>query len=354
LTAVAALVRYIISTNNKQAYVTEYVTKKLNEENVLCNDLQYHIANQDVIDVRVAAAGIGCDEAKMCAVIIGRRTESIRITDEIYTLKYGHNLERIVRGENVTLLGYLTGGLTDFGKFLTYRTMSTPAVMALLIRKCMTGMGCADYNLMEILTTQTNADLKAACEHYQTEFGENMIERISSETAGLMKNDYNAWAKCLCEFDRDETIPVEGGGLSQEQINQLATELYEAGAAKMMGCDEHVFMRILCKANDATCAAILAAYPRVTPKGRDLIADVKSKFTGDLEFAVIARLRPRYQFYATQIYRACKGLGTDEEALVRILGINDNEECLEMVKAYNTFYASESKPFNDFRALMKS
>ena len=343
----AAFARYLSSTNNKQSCVIQYVTKELNEEFALRHGLHFHIANQDAVDVYTASKGIGCDEAKMCAVIIGRRPESIRITDEVYRQKYDASLEKIVRGENVTLLGYLTGGLTDFGKFLTYRTMEQPAVMALLIRKCMTGMGCSDYNLMEILTTQTNADLKAAAEHYQREFEEDMIERIASETSGMLKKHYNSWAKCLCEFDRDETTEVP------DNVDDLAQELYDAGASKMMGCDEEVFERILCKANEPTCQAIREAYGRVT-EGRDLIEDVKSKMTGDLEFAVVARLRPRYEFYATQIYRACKGLGTDEGALCRILGINDNEECLEMAKVYNEFYSDQDEPYNDFRSLMES
>ena len=168
----------------------------------------------------------------MCAVIIGRRPESIKTTDKVYQIKYKASLEKIVRGENVTLLGYLTGGLTDFGKFLTYRTMNQPSVMALLIRKCMTGIGCDDYNLMEILTSQSNADLKAASKMYKQDFKEDMLERIASETSGLMKGDYNKWAIMLTKFDRDESDIVANN------IEGLATKLYEAGSAKTFGCDE--------------------------------------------------------------------------------------------------------------------
>lgn len=57
----------------------------------------------------------------MGVVIIGRRPESIVITDTVYQSDYGRTLEDQVRGENKTLLGILTGKLTDFGKFLTYR-----------------------------------------------------------------------------------------------------------------------------------------------------------------------------------------------------------------------------------------
>ena len=83
--------------------------------------------------------------------------------------------------------------------------------------------------------------------------------------------------------------------------------------------------------------------------GRCLLKDVKKKMGGDLEFAVLARLRPRYEFLADRVYAACKGLGTDEEALCRILGLNDNEECLLIRDAYNVLHAEDDEPYNDFR-----
>jgi len=230
----AAYKRYLFSSYNKEKEVLKYVLQELNSEQILSKSLDYHIANQDALDVFEASDGFGTDEQKMAAVIIGRRPESIKCTDTIYQSKYGRTLEvrggggggeashnknitsnpvhpitqDQVRGENHTLLGLLTGGMTDFGKFLMYRTMPMDKCLALLIKKCMSGMGCSDYNLMELLSAQTNADLKSAAEWYEKEFEENMVERIKSETDGMLKRNYGKWVATLCEWDRDESEGV--------------------------------------------------------------------------------------------------------------------------------------------------
>ena len=204
----AAYKRYLFSSYNKEKEVLKYVLQELNSEQILSKSLDYHIANQDALDVFEASDGFGTDEQKMAAVIIGRRPESIKCTDTIYQSKYGRTLEDQVRGENHTLLGLLTGGMTDFGKFLMYRTMPMDKCLALLIKKCMSGMGCSDYNLMELLSAQTNADLKSAAEWYEKEFEENMVERIKSETDGMFKRNYGKWVATLCEWDRDESEGV--------------------------------------------------------------------------------------------------------------------------------------------------
>ena len=264
----------------------------------------------------------------MGVVIIGRRPESIVITDTIYQSDYGRTLEDQVRGENKTLIGMLTGKLTDFGKFLTYRTMPRPHLIALLVHKCVKGMGTSDYTLMEVLSTNKMEDLRASVEVYAEMFdGEDMIQRIKKETDGMMSRNYGKWAAKLCEFERDESEDVP------DNVEELAGQLYAAGAKKMMGCDEDVFLEILNAANEETCQAIRNAYPGVTD-GRDLIEDVKKKMSGNLEFAVVARLTPKHEFLAGRLKKACDGMGTDEDAICRILGSSTNEECLFIRDAF--------------------
>ena len=92
----AAYKRYLFSSYNKEKEVLKYVLQELNSEQILSKSLDYHIANQDALDVFEASDGFGTDEQKMAAVIIGRRPESIKCTDTIYQSKYGRTLE--VRG----------------------------------------------------------------------------------------------------------------------------------------------------------------------------------------------------------------------------------------------------------------
>ena len=340
--------RYLMTTVTKCKSVLEILNAKQAEEGDMSVALVRHIAAQDAEQLRQATKGIGADEKKMGEVLVTRLPESITIMDEIYQKKYNMTLEKLVNSEGKSNLGWLlTGALSDFGKFLYYRVMPVARRDALIMRKCMQGMGCDDSVLLEVLSTRKNWQLKAAAELYESEFGENFVKRVESETSGMLKKNYSNWVKQLLDFERDESEKVP----SHDKAEELANRLYDAGAAKTFGCDEDEFIDILTKANEPTIKAIKKAYKGLD---RDLEEDVKKKMGGDLEEAVLARITPRLKYFCRRIYAACKGWGTDEEALCRILGCLDNAEVAELREVWPTIYKNEDAPFNDLRALMVS
>ena len=293
--------RYVDTCNFKMNQILNDMKRVLYDEEAQSKALEFHIAKQDAADIYTSAKGFGTDEKMMAAVIIGRRPEIIKLTGEIFQNTHKKTLLDVVQGENKTLLGMFTGGLTDFGRFLSYRTMPAPKRTALQIHGCFGVLTTKDFMLIEILQTKSMQELRDAAVAYHEEFGESMEEKIRKATTsvGLMgKNDYAAWMSEVCNFRRDETNVVP----EQTVVNDLAERLYKASAAKYVGCDESVFLEILCNCNDATITAILAAYPEVN-KDRNLFADVAKKFSGDLEFATICRLQPKYSFLADQIYK---------------------------------------------------
>eukprot|EP00961_Rhodomonas_salina_P117440 1580785-Rhodomonas_salina.1 len=265
-----AHVRYLWSTVIKFKLTMEELEEVRDEEMGMTQALQFHIASQDADDIREATKGMGTDEDKLAKVIVTRLQEMVMQTDYLYKTRYKDSLETVMNKEGKSMLGFLTGALSDFGRFCSYRVMPQARRDALILRKCMAGMGTDDKALVEILTTRTNAELRAAGEAYQAEFdGENMVGRIKSETGGMFSKNYGEWVDMLCEFDRDESDTVP------DNVEELAQQLYDAGAAKFMGCDEEVFKDILCKANNATCAAIVQAYQDT--QNRSLFDDVAKK-----------------------------------------------------------------------------
>jgi annexin A7/11 len=227
-----------------------------------------------------------------------------------------------------------------------YRVMPQGRRDALLIRKTMTGMGCNDKTLVEILTTRTNAELKNAAEVYVKEFEEDMVERIKSETGGMLSKNYGKWIDKIVEFDRDETQDVP------DNVAELAERLYDAGKGKSFGTDEDVFLEILCAANDKTIDAIKQSYAD-QHDGRSLIEDVISEMTGDLEYSVLARIKPRVDFFCNRLYNACKGLGTNEETVARVLGCMHNADVILLEKRFGEIYADEEGAFNTLKGMLQ-
>eukprot|EP00928_Gymnodinium_smaydae_P048586 TRINITY_DN3249_c0_g3_i1.p1 TRINITY_DN3249_c0_g3~~TRINITY_DN3249_c0_g3_i1.p1 ORF type:complete len:1410 (-),score=231.12 TRINITY_DN3249_c0_g3_i1:217-4335(-) len=340
--------RYMSSTLGKLRHLNDHFASDLSDEMYQHQALEYHIAEQDAFDLHEASDGLGTDEEKMGKVIFGRLRENINLTDKIYQVKYGKSLYELVKCENKTLLGMLgADSLSHFGRFLTYRTMSPAKRDALLFRRAMSGMGCSDKILIEVISTRTNAELRAAAEVYAAEFeGESLVERIKSETGGFGAQWYGKWIDTLCDFDRDEGQEVP------DNVEALAQQLYDAGKGKWMGCDEQVFIDVLAKANENTLRAICAAYENLECTSSSLCEDIADKMGGDLEYAVLARVRPHMEFFALRLFKACSGWGTDEECVCRVLGCLDNDQVVELAEMYNATFADKAEPLNDFRTLI--
>ena len=163
-----------------------------------------------------------------------------------------------------------------------------------------------------------------------------------------------------CRFQRDESDFVP----PPEQLASQADALYKAGPAKW-GCDEAVFTTILANINEKHCAALQEKYMESTPnkKGsvkRTLWEDVKSAMSKNLEYAVLTRLMTKWEFLSRRIYKACKGFGTDEETICRILATIPKEEIVaQLVPTFDALYGpggrwlKKGEKGHDFLELMR-
>jgi len=92
----------------------------------------------------------------------------------------------------------------------------------------------------------------------------------------------------------------------------------------------------------------------------DLIEDLKSELSGDLENVIIAMMMPRFDYDAKCLRDAMKGMGTDETVLVEVMCSRINEEIEEIKGAYNKLYEREleddlvSETSGNFENLMRS
>ncbi|CAB3986629.1 annexin A6-like [Paramuricea clavata] len=71
---------------------------------------------------------------------------------------------------------------------------------------------------------------------------------------------------------------------------------------------------------------------------KDLLDVMKSSFEGDNKNALLALLLPKHEYEAMCLHNALKGMSSDEDVLVEILGSSSNAEIAEIKKAYEIEY----------------
>lgn len=95
---------------------------------------------------------------------------------------------------------------------------------------------------------------------------------------------------------------------------RYATELYEAGAGRVIGMDAEPFIRILSVASKAQIDSINEKY-----KGKQLMKDIDAKLGGDFALAVKIRCTDKFEYLAQRMAGALSGFSKDKELVCRYI-----------------------------------
>ena len=105
------------------------------------------------------------------------------------------------------------------------------------------------------------------------------------------------------------------------------------------GTDENAIINLICSRTTLERAEIRKKY--VACYGKDLIARIKEELSGHFEDAVIGLFMAPAEFDAYCLYKAMKGIGTNEGVLIEILGTRNPVE-INMIK--QEFQKAYGKP----------
>src|SRR5690606_23448465 len=98
------------------------------------------------------------------------------------------------------------------------------------------------------------------------------------------------------------------------------------------GCNKNEVVRILCRCSNHQRQEIAKSFKVLY--GKDLINELKSELSGDLEDFILALMEPSVVYTAKQLHKAMAGLGTKESVLIEIMTTRSNAEIEEIKAAY--------------------
>ncbi|XP_048578415.1 annexin A7 isoform X2 [Nematostella vectensis] len=107
-------------------------------------------------------------------------------------------------------------------------------------------------------------------------------------------------------------------------------------AMRGMGTNEAELIGILANRSNAQRVEIRKRYK--TMYGKDLMNDLKSELSGNLEECLLAMMEPSVLYDAKCLRRGMRGAGTDEETLIDILCTRSNQEIEAIKREYKEYY----------------
>ena len=128
--------------------------------------------------------------------------------------------------------------------------------------------------------------------------------------------------------------PIGGTGTMSCNPEQEAQALRTA--MKGFGTDEKGIMAVILRTNSYERAEIKRVYKSAF--GRDLIDDLKKELSGNFEDVCVGMFMTPAEYDAYCLYKAMKGLGTNEGVLIEIIGSRNNIELTNIKTAFHAMY----------------
>ncbi|CAN0447074.1 unnamed protein product [Pylaiella littoralis] len=275
------------------------------------DNMKQFIARVDAQQIRRSCKGIGTNEGRIVNIMCTRTKSQVERIDQAYREMFDMTLREQLKSD-------LSG---DFKTFMVFTQMETQEFDALLMRQAMAGIGTDEDIMIMLLTTRDNEAISAAQTYFEGRYDESLVDKISSEMSGSFRD----LLLVLLRGERDES--AEGD-----------PDAAEAQAEALHNTDDKnaTFVEILAKSSRAQVACIRKAYEN--KYGRSLAKTIEKKFYGKMEGALLSLLFDPIENFARGLKAAFHGLGTDKNAVCRILGGNDKQTCRTIAERFEEKY----------------
>ena len=284
--------------------------------------MEYGDPKTDAEILRSAMKGKTKDQDKIIKLITIRTNEQRQKIKECYNSIYNSDLIKDLQKE-------LSGHFEDVVVALFYTPVDYDCFQ---LRKAVKGLGTDEDALIEILATRPSNVIEEIKTRYSEMYpGRNLIKDIESDTSG----NFRKIVVSLLEAKRSSSSQPD-----PTECEKCAKQLVEATDNKKVNTD--TFIKIFTEKSQAEFIRIAQLYFNLSKKS--LLESVEKGFSGDSKEALIgiiyAKICPS-EYFAKKVYKSVKGLGTDNNTLIRILITRDEIDMPRIKQFYKQLYKKD-------------
>ncbi|XP_050579418.1 annexin B11-like isoform X2 [Bombus affinis] len=283
-------------------------------------------ARADAEVLRKAMKGFGTDEKAIIHVLANRSNlQRQEIAVQFKTL-YGKDLIKDLKSE-------LSG---NFERLVLAMMMPLPQFYAKELHDAMAGIGTDECVLIEVLCTMSNHEIRVIKQAYEAMYGRTLEDDLRDDTSGNFKR----LMVSLCCANRDESFDIDHAAAIED-----AKELLRAGELRF-GTDESTFNAVLVQRNVLQLKQVFQEYENIT--GHTIEDAIENEFSGDIKkglLAIVKCVKSRAGFFAEQLYKSMKGLGTDDDRLIRLVVTRCEVDMGEIKETFRQLYNESLEEF---------
>uniref|UniRef100_A0A671P379 Annexin n=1 Tax=Sinocyclocheilus anshuiensis TaxID=1608454 RepID=A0A671P379_9TELE len=314
------------------------------EDDVVSEDLVEQDA-QDLYDA--GEAQWGTDEAKFIMLLGNRSVTHLQLVFDEYQKIAENSIEDSIKSE-------LSGDFERLMLAVVQCIRSKPMYFAKRLYKSMKGLGTADNTLIRIMVSRSEIDMLDIRECFRLRYEKSLYNMIQDDTSG----EYKRTLLNLCGGDDDiageffpeaaqiaykmweisamTKVQLRGTVRPYQNFDPASDAQALRKAMKGFGTDEDTIIDIVTHRSNAQRQEIRQTFKSLL--GRELMADLKSELSKNLERLILGLMMTPAEFDAKMMKKAMEGAGTDEHSLIEILVTRSNQEIQEMCSAYQNAY----------------
>jgi len=285
----------------------------------------------DCEKLRAAFRGAGTDEDAIIDIVCHRSVDQRVELCKMYKTMYGKDLIDDVKSETSK----------HFQEVLVSLLIPTPKFLARVCKNAIEGVGTSEGALINVLVGATKDELEAIKDAYQTmthSHEKTKLEKdVASDTSGSLKRVLVA----LLQGHRNE------GFADYDLAVKDAEELFKAGSAKW-GTDESAFNKILVSRSPAHLKRTFNEYKNVA-NGENIESAIRGEMSSDVEdafLAIVKIIKDPAMYFAEQLYKSMKGLGTNDDKLIRLMVWRCEIDMVEIKECFKI--VTKGKTLEDF------